>query len=122
GGRRQGRRVDPRAALLPEQAYCSLSFCRGRRKLSSGAKNNRIICVAEYLLCVLKLHRVRPQLAGHSTASRRAKEAGSRTVVRCCRMLMAAHCSPDASAIFKTLSRPIKVHRSVQPQADDPAL
>jgi hypothetical protein len=29
---------------------------------------------------VLKLHRISPQLAGHSTASRRAKEAGSRVV------------------------------------------
>jgi hypothetical protein len=38
---------------------------------------------------VLKLHRISPQLAGHSTASRRAKEAGSRTVVRCCRSLFA---------------------------------
>lgn len=37
------------------------------------------------LLCVLKQHRISSQLAGHSTASRRAKEAGSRTVVRCCR-------------------------------------
>jgi hypothetical protein len=55
---------------------------------------------------VLKLHRISPQLAGHSTASRRAKEAGSRTVVR----------------DIQNASVAVKAHRPVQPQADESAL
>jgi hypothetical protein len=50
---------------------------------------------------VLKLHRISPQLAGHSTASRPAKEAGSRTVVRDIQNPIVA----------------VRAHRSVQPQA-----